>query len=243
MSAPKPCMVDGCGRPKKSGKHKCYWHWLLSTTPEEQVTEAKLRFADWANGGADPRKTVPKKDWPEGERWCAKCQGFVPLFYCTGSVCKAHASLKAHAARIEKLYGITEDDYDDLMRLQGGVCYVCSQRPRGKRLAVDHDHHTGRVRGLLCADFERGCNKAVLGSLEARAVDSPVAAAQRLISYLNDPPYDRLMRSRDARHAARPEEVPDLPDPGGPAAPEGFAIRLDPAYAVPEWLSDPEWQF
>ena len=47
-------------------------------------------------------------------------------------------------------YGISLDDYKALFESQGGKCAIC-RKPQGKRsLGVDHDHATGRVRGLLC---------------------------------------------------------------------------------------------
>ena len=57
----------------------------------------------------------------------------------------------------------TQADYDRLLVKQEGLCAVCRQketrRIRGKviRLSVDHDHDTGRVRGLLCGS----CNVAL----------------------------------------------------------------------------------
>lgn len=53
----------------------------------------------------------------------------------------------------------TPEQYDDLLNEQGGVCAVCKRPPGAKRLAVDHDHSTGRVRGLTC--FR--CNKFIIG--------------------------------------------------------------------------------
>jgi len=47
--------------------------------------------------------------------------------------------------------------YDAVLAQQGGGCAICGQPPKpgGHRLAVDHDHVTGTVRGLLC----RFCNQ------------------------------------------------------------------------------------
>ena len=45
-------------------------------------------------------------------------------------------------------YGITEAQYQAMWERQGGLCDVCS-RPLPQRAHVDHDHKTGRVRGLL----------------------------------------------------------------------------------------------
>jgi hypothetical protein len=69
--------------------------------------------------------------------------------------------------RLLKDYGINEATYEALLRSQGGVCAICHEGesrvgPFGQTepLCVDHDHATGRVRGLLC----NGCN-AGIGSL------------------------------------------------------------------------------
>lgn len=60
-------------------------------------------------------------------------------------------------AKLLATYGLTPTTYQSLYDAQGGVCGICrySGAVDGPdRLAVDHDHATGRVRGLLC----RACN-------------------------------------------------------------------------------------
>ncbi len=50
-----------------------------------------------------------------------------------------------------KNYGITAEDYYRMLAEQQGTCALCHRPCRtGHRLAVDHDHETGVVRGLLC---------------------------------------------------------------------------------------------
>lgn len=81
-----------------------------------------------------------------------------------------------YVARLKREYGITMAEYEALVQKQDGLCAICRFPPReGHRLAVDHDHETGQIRGLLC---DR-CN-LVLGMLES----SP-GALQRATEYLN----------------------------------------------------------
>lgn len=47
-------------------------------------------------------------------------------------------------------YGITNEDYDQLLAQQDGVCAICGNLPGKQVLEIDHDHATGLVRGLLC---------------------------------------------------------------------------------------------
>jgi hypothetical protein len=53
---------------------------------------------------------------------------------------------------IERKYGITEEDYNNMFTNQGGRCKICGrhQTEFNYRLYVDHDHATGNIRGLLC---------------------------------------------------------------------------------------------
>lgn len=54
-------------------------------------------------------------------------------------------------------YGIEPEDYDRMLEEQNGGCYVCGKKPTEKRaLHIDHDHNTGKVRGLLCSNHNRG---------------------------------------------------------------------------------------
>ena len=47
-------------------------------------------------------------------------------------------------------YGITAEQYNKMLAEQNGVCAICGRPPKTKRLHVDHDHKTGKIRALLC---------------------------------------------------------------------------------------------
>jgi len=58
---------------------------------------------------------------------------------------------------LNRTYGIGLDKYDSLLAEQAGVCAICKNEcVSGKKLAVDHNHDTGEVRGLLCCKCNRG---------------------------------------------------------------------------------------
>lgn len=88
------------------------------------------------------------------------------------------------AKLLKAQYGMTESQYLELLARQGGVCGICGDTPTPlpvgdgeRRLVVDHDHATGRVRGLLCWTCNLG-----LGNFR----DDPSRLASAL-SYLAHP--------------------------------------------------------
>ncbi len=55
-----------------------------------------------------------------------------------------------------RMYGITLEQYNLLLINQNYKCKICNDPPGKRNLAVDHDHNTGSVRGLLCDSCNRG---------------------------------------------------------------------------------------
>lgn len=59
-----------------------------------------------------------------------------------------------------KTFGLTPEEYDKLLEAQNGVCAICrGSCTTGKRLAVDHCHESGKVRGLLCGSCNTSLGK------------------------------------------------------------------------------------
>jgi len=71
---------------------------------------------------------------------------------------------------LRRKYGLEVADYEAMLAAQNGLCALCGGPPGKYRMAVDHCHQTGRVRGLLC----NGCNRS-LGWVEARGVETVAA--------------------------------------------------------------------
>lgn len=62
----------------------------------------------------------------------------------------AQYKAKRRNERYMRRFGITTDEYEEMLIEQNGVCAICLNAPKKFRLAVDHDHKTGKIRGLLC---------------------------------------------------------------------------------------------
>ena len=71
---------------------------------------------------------------------------------------------------------LTYDRYLEMIAEQGNRCAICNRQSRNQALAVDHNHKTGQVRGLLCAY----CNGKLLKYLRD---SQPLAIG--LANYLN----------------------------------------------------------
>lgn len=95
------------------------------------------------------------------------------------------AARRARDRYLRTKYGITLAEFEVIFEFQGGRCAVCGGPPpaSGRSFHVDHDHRTGKVRGLLCWT----CNHDLIG----RRRDPEVfRAAAR---YLERPPADEAL--------------------------------------------------
>ena len=122
-------------------------------------------------------------------------------------------------------YQITELEYRALYRAQGGRCLICRRASgKAKRLAVDHNHLTGEVRGLVCS-----------GSLSANTCNRLIALYNReqllrAAAMLFDPPPARavLTAVRAAGESAILREDPmPIPSVVGGDAFDLYELRRD----------------
>ena len=79
--------------------------------------------------------------------------------------------------RAAKLYGITLEQVQEMREQSNGICSICNREGKHhhKRLVIDHDHKTGKVRGLICSS----CNSMIGWCGE------DTQTLQNLIEYLN----------------------------------------------------------
>lgn len=158
---PPECAEDGCAEPVKS-KGLCKMHY------QRLLRHGHTRYRD--------RKK--------------------PARICMIETCDNHLYAKdlchAHYAKQRKweAFGVDANRYQEMLREQGGVCAICSQPERApdgssgkiKDMAIDHDHDTGAVRGLLCST----CNRAIGLFRDDKALLN--AAIAYLDKHLETPP-------------------------------------------------------
>jgi hypothetical protein len=114
-----------------------------------------------------PRREARKK-------YCYSCEAAV----------KKERLARSHDVYVSKTYGIPLGSYALLYEAQGGQCFICRRATgRTKRLAVDHDHKTGLVRGLIC----KPCNW-----LLGHSRDDP-EFFDRAKAYLLNPPARKVI--------------------------------------------------
>jgi hypothetical protein len=178
--AAQPCIECGV-RPKALPRQRCTVCALRHAPIGDQVAASRRRLAMIPPELRVKRSKKIMAEAPAGTAFCAACQSFRDDvdFGKGATTCHTCSSAKSHAAMIEKTYGLTAEGYDALLELQGGRCAICRNRPGKKRFAVDHDHMTGAVRGLLCSTD----NHDLLGA----GYDS-IAKLGAAVHYLMHPP-------------------------------------------------------
>ena len=74
---------------------------------------------------------------------------------------KAAKAGRSRKNSLKNNYGLTTDQYNELLRLQDGCCGCCGTHHTKveRRLAVDHCHETLEIRGLLCSLCNTGIGK------------------------------------------------------------------------------------
>lgn len=179
------------------------------------------------------KKAVAAKATRKGYRTCTKCKRnrAERFFKPRGRVCstclRKRVSTGTRAQRVEETYGLTLEQYDELLAAQDGKCAIC-RGTRSYNLDIDHDHALERalidqgvpkplatfmsLRGLLC----KQCNRRIL-----RSVRDSVEILQSAIEYLLKPPafavlkhvhqssgFDALLGPPLARRAAAPHTEP-----------------------------------
>ncbi|MER5212709.1 endonuclease VII domain-containing protein [Streptomyces sp. NPDC002838] len=162
-------MVKRCSRCKESKPRAAFAaNRAARDGPQAYCREGWAEYHQ-ARQLAKGKNVRPRVQTPEGHKFCRGCGEIKPHSEwhrnATASdglstSCETCRASKGRAGHLERQYGITEADRDELISSQAGVCRICLAAPAAH---VDHCHNTGRVRGVLCFS----CN-AALGQFKDR---------------------------------------------------------------------------
>jgi len=147
---PKRCIKCGEEKPlaefgfhnRKKGQHRnmcktCQSEWAKKYNKSSRGKENR---ENWKNKNAE------------------KIKAYYELY--RNDPAKQKASKKYHRNYwLRTKFGITAKDYGDMLAKQDGKCAICGateSHSKGNRLCIDHDHKTGKVRGLLCHNCNVG---------------------------------------------------------------------------------------
>lgn len=117
----------------------------------ENKEQDSARHAEWRKANREKRNAYARVWWAE-----AKAKDPDKYFQM------------GRRARLKRRYGISLEDYEQLLVKQGGHCALCDRTPDLERngcFHVDHCHETNKVRGLLCEKHNHALGK--LGDNEA----------------------------------------------------------------------------
>ena len=111
--------------------------------------------------------------------------------------------------RLRYYYGITLPQYNSILEKQGGGCAICGSINNkggvGKSLCVDHDHDSGKIRGILCSTCNRAIGqfnddvetvKQAVAYLESARTDF-ILSEQNMQTHVNQKKNDRAWRVRN----------------------------------------------
>jgi hypothetical protein len=167
----EPCKINGCVGVVKANR-LCHKHYFRQR--RHGSTEAPLC----------PRERLLK----EGKAYCKACDSTKDInefsndrhaFRRISRYCKSCNSKKGKRRyknapdkyrnySLLKKFGITLLDYQLRLKQQNGGCAICgkSEKENRKMLAIDHDHSTNKIRGILCDSCNKGLG--LLGDTPSR---------------------------------------------------------------------------
>ncbi len=96
-----------------------------------------------------PLLSKPAKDGRKISVWCLQCSDQESLLWIATNR-KIDRFMYLNQYKLGRYLNTRIQRYKKLWHKQGGRCAICRKWPKSRPLNVDHDHNTGKVRGLLC---------------------------------------------------------------------------------------------
>lgn len=188
------------GRTKSCG---CMVRQSNMTTDERKAAAKKaiggrLKYTDYSGPLGVVVSVVKDEDQRKNKNAiykvkCSKCNGH--HFYGAASLKRGtltrdcpkyqaynYSGLTKAELKIRSFYKIEIDDLNRLQEEQGNCCAICSKSFDETKRFIDHDHDTGKVRGLLCSS----CNSGI------GLLGDNLKSVMKAVEYLSEPPFTKF---------------------------------------------------
>lgn len=154
------CKLETAQRWKKANKEKIRASAAVYYLRTKEVNSKKS--LEWRNKHREELRQKSRERYSREKEHCAAVnkawrERNKERVTATAKAYREKNKDKIQAWYMRRRYGISIDDYMDILKKQGGKCAICGSKDfRGKLPHIDHDHITGEVRGLLCLNCNAG---------------------------------------------------------------------------------------
>lgn len=160
----RPCSVMDCGEPKVSGSGNIYCERHKIEAAQRGQARDRAALERWHRDNPEALRAAKRAYYLRTAELQRKRAS--EWYYANKDRALANNRAKRQERKGEprvRKYGLTVADYANLLAAQNGKCAICGRTENGKRINfdVDHDHVTGKIRGLLCNRCNRLLSNAV----------------------------------------------------------------------------------
>ena len=171
FNCPEKVIPETTNKVLEAVKKLNYSYNVMPTMKMCTVCKVAKPFEDFYDGyKAKKQRDVANRKYLHSR--CKECDHARVRIYHKDN--KAKVTKRQLISHRRRLYGLNEEKYNNMILSQNNLCAICN-KPSDKTLHIDHDHVTGRVRGLLC----HTCNTGI-GMLQ-----EDVVVLNRAIEYLS----------------------------------------------------------
>ena len=171
FNCPEKVIPETTNKVLEAVKQLNYSYNVMPTMKMCTVCKVAKPFEDFYDGyKAKKQRDVANRKYLHSR--CKECDHARVRVYHKDN--KAKVTKRQLISHRRRLYGLNEEEYNNMILSQNNLCAICN-KPSDKTLHIDHDHATGRVRGLLC----HTCNTGI-GMLQ-----EDVVVLNRAIEYLS----------------------------------------------------------
>ena len=158
---------------------------MLETTTEEPKTRQCFRCKNQF-----PEDSFYKGSYGRKFSWCKKCTDLNNVEWASKN--KERIAKKCSRWHYNKFYKLTPEDVANIHSALGGVCEICKTKTTlGGRVkkgssVIDHNHKTGKARGMICAQCNHGLGlfkdspKALRAAAEYLEMTNKIALVKRV---------------------------------------------------------------